>query len=77
MTQEHESTRGDRKPDDPPGALSDQNAEEQPGGASGSRPGSDREGAGQSGSQDPRGDEGSGGASGEGSQSTGHPDSAG
>jgi hypothetical protein len=71
---EQESTRGDRKPDDSlPGSVSDQNAEESEpghGGGSGAGGGSEdgsgakREGA-------------SGGESKEGSQSTGHPDSAG
>jgi hypothetical protein len=71
MTDE-ESRRGDQKPNqDLPGSVSDQNAEEQPGqGAGGAGGGSKQEGRGGDRSS-------SGGESGEGSQSTGNPDSAG
>lgn len=66
---DQKSRRGDEKAGhDQPGTVSDQNAEEQPG--PGSDPGS-RRGASEG------NDEPSGGESGEGSQSTGHPDSAG
>lgn len=66
---DEESRRGDQKPkQDLPGSVSDQNAEEQPSPAGGGA-GPDRAGKG--------GDRSSGGESGEGSQSTGNPDSAG
>ncbi len=67
--EDNESRRGDDKADqDLPGTVSDQNAEEQPGPGTDSRP---RRGASEG------EDKPSGGESGEGSQSTGHPDSAG
>jgi hypothetical protein len=57
-----EETHGDQEP---PGSVSNQNAEEQPGQGSGAK----RSGEGDGGD--------SGGESGEGSQSTGNPDAAG
>jgi hypothetical protein len=59
--------------EDPPGSVSDQNAEEQPGQGSGAKRDKSRGKGGKGGSGDGDG----GGEAGEGSQSTGNPDAAG
>ncbi|MBV9467018.1 MAG: hypothetical protein JO169_13000 [Solirubrobacterales bacterium] len=64
--------------EDPPGGVSDQNAEESPGQhGEGGGSGEHRSGGGQDEDSGGGQDEDSGGEAGEGSQSTGHPESAG